>query len=158
MHEWRDSLLRGFLRAPVLLYRAGGGRLLGHRFLLLTHQGRRTGREHRTVLEVVLWRADVKEAVVLSGWGRRAQWYRNIRAGGAASVQIAGERFAVEARVLEPDEAAETLAAYERANWLVAPVVRRVLARLSRVPYDGSAEARLRLVDALPMVALRARR
>src|SRR5207248_4487384 len=39
----------------VALYSAHAGRLLGHRFLLLAHCGRRTGRVYRAVLEVVAW-------------------------------------------------------------------------------------------------------
>jgi hypothetical protein len=58
----------------VALYRVGAGPLLGHRFLLLAHRGRRTGRRYETVLEVVRWRAETSEAVVLAGLGRRAQW------------------------------------------------------------------------------------
>jgi deazaflavin-dependent oxidoreductase (nitroreductase family) len=148
---------RAVLRAPALLFGLGDGRLFGHRFLLLAHRGRRSGREYRTMLEVVRWRPEVDEAVVVSGWGRRAQWYRNVRAGGALEVRIGGERFVPAVRELEPDEAADALAGYERANRLIAPIVRRVLARLSGVPYDGSPESRRLVVEALPMLALRPR-
>ncbi|HWD43055.1 MAG TPA: hypothetical protein VHM23_04920 [Actinomycetota bacterium] len=46
-------IVRWLLRAPGLLYDRHAGWLLGHRFLRLTHLGRRSGRRHRTVLEVV---------------------------------------------------------------------------------------------------------
>jgi len=39
------------LRAPVLVFDAGADRLLGHRFLLLIHKGRRSGLRHYAVLE-----------------------------------------------------------------------------------------------------------
>jgi hypothetical protein len=73
--------LKWLLRAPVALYGVRGGWLLGHRFLLLAHRGRRSGRVHRTVLEVVSWSASTREAVVVSGFGHSAQWYRNVLAG-----------------------------------------------------------------------------
>jgi hypothetical protein len=50
---------RGALRyffAPVSLYRLHLGWLLGHRFLLLTHTGRRSGLRRQTVLEVMEYR------------------------------------------------------------------------------------------------------
>jgi hypothetical protein len=45
--------LRWVFRAPRRLYDVGWGGLLGHRFLLLRHTGRRTGRQHAVVLEVL---------------------------------------------------------------------------------------------------------
>ena len=126
------------LRAPSALYRVDAGWLLGHRFLCLTHRGRRTGRLHRTVLEVLAWRPATREAVVISGFGPRAQWYRNVLAGGAAEVEIGRECWLPRARVLEVDEAAEVLAGYERRNRVVSPIVRRVLSRLADLRYDGT--------------------
>lgn len=154
-----SPLLRRALALPAHLYRAGLGPLLGHRFLLLVHEGRRTGRRYETVVEVIRWDPATREAVVLSGWGRRASWFRNVEAGGLAEVRIGRERWARPAhRVLEQQEAAAVLAGYERRNRLGAPVVRRVLGRLSGMAYDGSPEARLEVVGALPVVAFTPRR
>jgi deazaflavin-dependent oxidoreductase (nitroreductase family) len=146
------------LRIPAALYRANLGWLLGHRFLLLAHRGRRTGTRYETVLEVLAWRAEEREAVVLSGFGEHASWYRNVMSGATAEVRIARTHFVAGARRLAPAEAAAVLADYERRNRLAAPVVRRVLTRLSGVRYDGSDAARDELVGVLPVVALRAER
>ena len=143
------------LRAPVVLYDVGAGPLFGHRFLLLTHRGRRSGRLFRTMLEVVSWDATEREAVVLSGLGKRSNWYLNILADGAEEIQISRSRFRPEMRVLDADQAARTLADYERRNRLVAPVVRALLSRLAGLRYDGSPEARRELVAVLPLVAFR---
>jgi deazaflavin-dependent oxidoreductase (nitroreductase family) len=150
-------LLRRLLRAPVRLYDAGAGRLLGHRFLLLVHRGRRSGRAYATVLEVLAWDRAGGEAVVLSGFGPRAQWLRNVVAAGRAEeIRIGRERWrGAPVRRLGTAEAAAALAGYERRNRLAAPVVRRVLSRLAGFPYDGSPAARERLVAALPAVAFR---
>jgi len=48
-----NPLLRALLRAPVHVYHWRLGCLFGHRFLLLTHIGRRTGKRFQTVLEVM---------------------------------------------------------------------------------------------------------
>jgi deazaflavin-dependent oxidoreductase (nitroreductase family) len=145
-------LLRRLLALPAGLYRAGAGWLLGHRFLLLTHRGRRSGRLYETVLEVVRWRSGSEEAVVMSGFGPRSQWYRNVLAGGAVEIQISRRRLRPSARVLPAEEAVAVLADYERRNRLIVPVVRRVLSRLAGFRYDGSEESRRRLVETLPLV------
>jgi hypothetical protein len=47
----------------------------------------------------------------------------------------------------------QVVAAYERRNRVARPVVRAVLSRLAGFRYDGSTEARDRLVEALPLLA-----
>src|SRR3954466_824316 len=101
---------RWVLRLPVALYSARAGWLLGHRFLLLEHRGRRTGRVYRTVLEVLSWDPVAREAVVMSGFGHKSQWYRNVLADGAAEVQIARLRFTATVRSVDADEAARLFA------------------------------------------------
>jgi deazaflavin-dependent oxidoreductase (nitroreductase family) len=145
-------ILSRALRLPVVLYDIGAGRLLGHRFLLLSHRGRRSGRLHRTMLEVVDWDPGRREAVVMSGFGPRSNWLLNVLAGGAVEVRIASLRFEPVLRSLGPEEAARALAGYERRNRVFAPLVRAVLSRLAGFTYDGSTEARRRLVGALPLV------
>jgi deazaflavin-dependent oxidoreductase (nitroreductase family) len=146
-------ILRRALRLPIGLYDIGAGRLLGHRFLLLTHRGRRTGRLDRTMLEVVRWDPERCEAIVMSGFGPNANWRLNVLAGGAAQMRIAGLRFEPLVRSLEPVEAVAAVADYERRNRLIRPIVRGVLSRLAGFHYDGSLEARDRLVEALPLLA-----
>ena len=65
-----------------------------------------------------------------------------------------GARFRPAARPLEAEEATRVLAGYEHRNRLLAPLVRGVLSRLAGFRYDGSAQARARLVTALPLLAL----
>jgi deazaflavin-dependent oxidoreductase (nitroreductase family) len=143
------------LRRPACLYDIGAGRLLGHRFLLLTHRGRRSGQLHRTMLEVVRWAPDKREATVMSGFGPRANWWLNVLAGGAVEVRIAELRFEPEARPLEKAEAMLALEGYERRNRIARPVARAALSRLAGFRYDGTPERRGRLVEALPLLALR---
>jgi deazaflavin-dependent oxidoreductase (nitroreductase family) len=143
------------LRAPIVLYGIGAGALLGRRFLLLTHRGRRSGRRYRTILEVVAWDAAAEEATVVSGFGPRASWYLNVLAGGAEEIRIARDRFRPEVRRVQGDEAVRVVAEYERRARFAKPLVRAVLSRLAGHPYDGSEEARRELVDELPLVAFR---
>jgi deazaflavin-dependent oxidoreductase (nitroreductase family) len=145
-------ILSRALRLPVGLYDMGAGRLLGHRFLLLTHRGRRTGRLYRTMLEVVRWDPDKGEATVMSGFGPHANWRLNVLAGGAVEVRIATLQFKPLVRSLEREEAAGAIADYERRNRLARPIVRSVFSRLADFRYDGSTETRHRLVEALPLL------
>ena len=142
---------RRMARLPGRLYDWNLGWLLGRRFLRLTHVGRRSGRRYRTVLEVVGEAGD--EVVVVAGFGRSSDWFRNIAALPPIEVAIGRDRFRPQARVLPDEEAAAVLADYERRHRLVAPVVRRVLGWLVGWEYDGSAAARNRLVQELPFVA-----
>lgn len=150
-----DPVLRWLLKAPAKLYDWRLGWLLGHRFLRLTHQGRRSGRTYRTMLEVVHRDHDSHELVVLAGLGRRADWYRNIQATAPVEVAIGRERFVPDFRTLPEGEAADRLAGYERAQPVLAPIVRLVLSRLVGWRYDGSPSARARLVAERPLVAFR---
>jgi len=146
----------GFLLGlPTYLYRAHLGFLLGHRFLLLVHEGRRSGRRHETPLEVVHYDKASREAIVAAGWGRKTQWLHNVEAGLAREVQIGRERWAPAFRILPPDEAAALLSEYERHSGMPKALVRAVLSRLLGWRYDGSLEARRRAAAQLPLIGLR---
>ena len=148
-------ILRPILRAPLAVHDHGGARLFGHRFLVLSHRGRKSGRTFRTMLEVVQWDPSLREAVVMSGFGPGSNWCLNVVAGGAEEIEVGGERFRPEVRRLEIDEAVRVMAGYEHRNRVAAPIVRFVLSRLVGFRYDGSEAARRKLVEALPLVAFR---
>lgn len=147
-----SPLVRRVARAPVALYRWRLGWLLGHRFMLLVHVGRRTGLERRTVLEVLRYDPETGQVVVMSGWGRASDWYRNIQARPAREVIVGSRSFVPVHRDLTEEEAVAVLAGYERRNRFAAPVVRQVLSRLAGWRYDGSDESRRRVVAELPLV------
>ena len=127
--------LRVAFRLPEHLYRHGLGRLLGHRFLRLTHRGRRSGTP-------VPHGPGGAAVVVVSGFGPRADWLRNVEAGGRVEVTVGRSTLPAAHRWFDVDDAEAVLADYERRNPLIAPVVRRVLSWLLGWPYDGSAKAR----------------
>ena len=147
-----SPILRLVLRAPRALYRRHLGWLLGRRFLLLDHVGRNSGSHHQTVLEVIHYDPSSGAAVVMSGWGTRSDWYRNIQAAGGAKITVGRETMSVNSRVLEDPEAVKVLVDYERRNRLITPIVRRVLSQLAEFKYDGTESSRLALVQQLPLV------
>ncbi|HEX4367090.1 MAG TPA: nitroreductase family deazaflavin-dependent oxidoreductase [Rhodopila sp.] len=153
-----NPLLRRLFRTPVWLYRWHCGPLLGHRFLLLTHIGRRSQLSRHTVLEVMVWRPDIPEAIVMSAFGRNADWLRNIEAHPGPRVNIGSSRFTADHRILDTAEAAAVMADYERRNRFAAPVIRLALSRMLGWRYRGSQADRARLAEQLPLVAFRARK
>jgi len=140
---------------PRHLYRHGWGWVLGHRFLQLTHTGRRSGRTYTTVLEVIRFDSASREATVLSGFGPGSDWLHNIQANGRGEVSIGRSSFPATYRVVPIEEAMAVFADYERRNRFAAPVVRLVLSRLLGWRYDGSESARRRAAEQLPSIAFR---
>ena len=69
------------------LYRWRLGWLFGHRFALLTHEGRRSGKTYRTALWVYRYQPGTGQVTVVSVWGD-SDWYRNIRTKPAALLQL----------------------------------------------------------------------
>nr|WP_285484347.1 nitroreductase family deazaflavin-dependent oxidoreductase [Amycolatopsis sp. NBRC 101858] len=128
---------------------------MGGRFLCLTHVGRKSGRQYRTVLEVTGTDRAPGEVFAIAGLGPAADWYRNIELVPAAEVIVGRRRFVPAQRVVGEGESVAVLAAYERRNRLALPVIRRVLSNLLGWRYDGSDAARLRLARQLPVVAFR---
>jgi deazaflavin-dependent oxidoreductase (nitroreductase family) len=106
-------------------------------------------------LEVVGVDPSGPDVFVLSGFGEKADWLRNVRAAGKAEVTISRTTFTATCHDVPPARAAAVLARYERRNRLVAPIIRAVLSRLLGRRYDSTPEARAWLVTQLPMVALR---
>jgi deazaflavin-dependent oxidoreductase (nitroreductase family) len=145
--------VRWLLRAPARLYDWNLGWLLGHRFVRLTHVGRRSGRRYHTMLEVIGTGSERNEVIVVAGLGSSADWYRNIQVHSAVEIAIGGTRFRPLWRVLDQSEAVTTLADYERRHRWASPVVWLVLSWLVGWTYDGSEDARRRLAAQLPLIA-----
>jgi deazaflavin-dependent oxidoreductase (nitroreductase family) len=145
--------LRSAFRLPIHLYHANLGWLLGRRFLMLTHTGRRTGKRHDTVLEIMAHRGS--EMIVMSAFGRNAHWLRNIQVNPDIHITTGSQSFAATFRILTQPEATAIMAEYEHRNRLAAPIIHAVLTRLLGWSYDGSAQARSRLAAQLPFIAFR---
>lgn len=147
------GLLKFGYNLPILLYRMRLGWLLGHRFLLLTHQGRTTGKVRQTVLEVVHYDLASHESAVLSAYGVRADWYQNTLAHPAHEVQTGFERYVPQQRLLDAAERLAALRIYQQHYRRAFQAVMRWLG----YPYDGT-EAGLRsLADIVVITAFRPR-
>jgi deazaflavin-dependent oxidoreductase (nitroreductase family) len=149
------GLARLAFRLPIWLYRLRLGRLLGERFLMLTHIGRKSGQPRQTVLEVVRHDRTTCDYSIASGWGDRADWFRNILVNPNVLVESGGQRWEAVAEQLPVARAADELCDYARRH----PYAVRALSRLMiGETLSTSAEDCRRLAERVPIVALRARR
>ncbi|GAA4922537.1 deazaflavin-dependent oxidoreductase (nitroreductase family) [Actinomycetospora succinea] len=150
----RRAFSRALVRAPVLVYRCGLGWVFGRRLVLLTHIGRRSGRPRHVALEVV-GRGEARDSyVVASGYGARAQWFRNVLAHPEVSYQVGRRRRDGWAYALPSAESGRRLAEYATRHPRAAAALMRMLDH----DVDGSPGAYERLgADAehgVPLVLL----
>ncbi|MCB1246250.1 MAG: nitroreductase family deazaflavin-dependent oxidoreductase [Acidimicrobiia bacterium] len=143
------GLWKHILHAPTWLYRARLGFLLGKRFVMIEHRGRKSDRRYRTVIEVA-GRGDVGDSyIVTSGTGPRADWYQNIRAGKLDAVWVGSQRHSsVGVSFLDSPDAAAVFKAYESAH----PKTAEKLMASMGVTYDGTDDGRVDMMDKIPMV------
>ena len=139
--------VRWLVRAPVWLYRARLGILFGDRLLMLEHLGRRSGRRRYVVLEVVD-HPTADRWIVVSGFGDRAQWFRNLRANPQVRVFLRSRQpRPATASPLDRSAAEATLTRYAAAHPGAWRTLRPVLERTLGAPITEAATP-------LPLIAL----
>lgn len=106
------GLLRIGFRAPVYVYRAGLGWLFGKRFVLINHIGRKSGRPHQAVVEVVERDSQTGDVLVVAGYGEQTQWYQNLKARPETTIQIGSRKIPVMAEFITPDDGQAIMVRY----------------------------------------------
>lgn len=111
------GILRTILRLPLLLHRLGWGALLAPApLMILTTRGRITGLPRPVVLE---YRRHGSKLYVVSGWGTRPQWYRNLQQDASVTVQLGTKARAARAsQVRDSAEALRALYMFQRTSGL----------------------------------------
>lgn len=142
--------LRFGLRLPIWLYRARLGWLLGDRFLMLTHTGRKSGLERHTVIEVVQHNKDTDTYYVVSGWGEKSDWYQNIRKAPSVTIQTGGRKFKSIAEIIPVENAIEIVQTYAREHPMAFNELSGLF--LGERMKPGS-DAPQRIAEKMPMVA-----
>jgi len=138
-------------RLPIGLYRLGLGFLLGERFLLLNHTGRKSGKVRQAVLEVMGKETEPQAYIVGSGFGERAHWFRNVMHTPDVVIQVGRRRYCARAERLPYEQALARFQQYAREH----PLALRELTRLLNYPFDGSEAALDALARAVPVVRFR---
>jgi deazaflavin-dependent oxidoreductase (nitroreductase family) len=144
--------LRFGLRLPIWLYRVHLGWLLGDRFLMLTHTGRKSGLDRRTVIEIVQHNQDTDTYYVVSGWGDKSDWYQNIRKNPSVTIHTGRRQFKSTAEFIPAEKAVGIVQTYAREH----PTAFNELSGLflgERM--EPGSNAPQHLAEKMPMVAFR---
>jgi deazaflavin-dependent oxidoreductase (nitroreductase family) len=145
----RGLLLLAF-RLPVWVYRLHLGWLLGDRFLLLTHLGRKSGIPHQTVLEVIGHDKSTDAYFVIAAFGERSDWLLNILQHPEVTITIRGRQRTVQARQVPEGDGAQILLDYANRH----PIAfREISVLLTGRSMDPSKENCGQLIQSRPVVA-----
>jgi len=116
--------LRAIYRMPLAVYRlgfAGSERWLGMHWLLITTTGRRSGRPHRVLVDLLGHDPARGRYFIQAAYGRRADWVRNIEVHPVFEAQVGRERFRARMEEAERQEAERVMLDYVRAHPLYSP-------------------------------------
>lgn len=80
----QGRVLRALMRSPLLAWRMGLEKILGHVFVLITTTGRKTGLPRRAVTEYMTHQGKL---IVPCAYGPKSDWYRNLMADPRVTVQ-----------------------------------------------------------------------
>ncbi|MFQ5859416.1 MAG: nitroreductase family deazaflavin-dependent oxidoreductase [Anaerolineae bacterium] len=145
------GLSRMLYRLPIWLYRLRLGRLLGERFLLLNHIGRKSGLSRQAVLEVIRHDRVSDTYFVASGWGEKADWFRNIQKTPEVVIDVGRRHLGAVAERLRQEQTERELLDYAQRH----PTAFRALARLIGYRVTDSEEDVRALARQIPILALR---
>lgn len=137
-------------RVPIFLYRIGLGGLLGKRFILLNHVGRKSGSIRRAVLEVVRYDPGLNEFVIASGFGERSQWYKNLMLHPQIQIQTGWDQHCVMATRIPPVKAELEMIDYGHRN----PKAASMVAGLIGYTHSGSDDDLRDLSKIVPLLKL----
>ncbi len=144
------SLLLPLFKLPLVLYRLRLGWVVGHRFMQLTHVGRRSGKIRKTVLAVLCFDRQTKEIMAVSAWNA-SEWYKNIQAAPALKVETGLTHYAPDQRDLSSEEIAHLFVVFRQEH----PIFSRMVCRIPGWKWDSSYEEFLILAQTLNGVAFR---
>jgi deazaflavin-dependent oxidoreductase (nitroreductase family) len=122
-----SGLTRLLAKLPLVFYQLGLGWLLGTRFVQITHRGRKSGLLHRTVVEVLRYEPHTKEVIVVSGWGGKTDWYRNIQQEPAQEIRTGRIAYQPTQQLLTPEETATEVQSVFRRHPLEARLLGPIL-------------------------------
>lgn len=120
------GFIKTFVRLPMLLPQIGLGMLLRPmRLMALTTEGRKSGLARHTILE---YRRHGSKIYVISGWGNRPHWVKNIQKTPAVTLQFGQKELAANASIVTDNaEALRALYMFHRTG----PLYEAVLANMS---------------------------
>jgi deazaflavin-dependent oxidoreductase (nitroreductase family) len=127
-------LLAAINQIPTWIFRLHLSRVFGERFAMITHRGRKSGEPRTVIVETADGSVAEGRLVYIVAFGSRAQWYKNLKAAPAISIEIAGRVYSEPRhQILSPEETERAIASY----WARYPRLARLLARNGVFFYPG---------------------
>jgi deazaflavin-dependent oxidoreductase (nitroreductase family) len=121
------NIVRSLLRLPIWLYRAGLGSIVNlMHIMVLTTEGRKSGLPRHTAIE---YRTHGSKIYVVSAWGDRPDWYRNLSVNPVVSLRRGTRQLSARAHVV--NDASEALRVLNLFRKTAPAVYDAVLTRLS---------------------------
>lgn len=118
------GLLRWFFRMPVWMFRFGFGGFMPW-WIMLTTVGRKSGRPHRAVVDIV--QRNGEAVYVVAAYGRGADWVRNLEANPSLKAQTGWRQFDAKSVFLsEADTSTFLLDFYRRRPTYSRSVMRAI--------------------------------
>lgn len=151
------ALRRWLFRVPLLFHRAGVRgveRLLGIDWIVLTTTGRRSGRPHVVMLDVVGHCPAGDVYYVQPADGRRADWVRNVAVNPIVTAEVGGRRFPARVDDVTGVEGAEVVLHFIRTHPRYARVIVWFVRYVDRV--DVPDDVLRRALATTPVFAVRA--
>jgi deazaflavin-dependent oxidoreductase (nitroreductase family) len=123
--------------------------------VLLKHIGRKSGEVRKTVVEVVEHDKATDTYFIVSGWGYKANWYRNLQATPDIEIKVGRRTLQVTAETIPANEGVNVLLSYREKY----PLAARELSQLMGLDIFKTTPAELENIiqESLPVVALRPR-
>jgi deazaflavin-dependent oxidoreductase (nitroreductase family) len=127
-------LLWAINRIPTWMFQLGLGRLLGNRFAMIVHKGRKTGNHNTVIVETASGDPDTGRVVFVSAYGKKAQWYLNLAKAPAISFPMKGRTWlSPRHEFLGPEETEKAVASYFEHY----PGIANFLAKRGFYPWPG---------------------
>ena len=145
------GLLRLGFRLPIWLYRLNLGWILGERFLLLTHTGRKSGLVRQTVIEVVRHDKETNVYLVASGFGHKSDWFLNIEQNPNVTITVKQRTLPARARLLSESDSAKELLDYAKRHPIA---VRELSSILTGKSLEATEESCREFAKSAPIIAL----
>lgn len=111
--------------------------MMPKRFLFLTHIGRKSNEPRYVVVEVADYDAVNDIYYIVSGYGEKANWYRNIVKTPAVKIQVGRRKLRVVAQPLSAIQSGEKMVEYAAKY----PKLAQGLMRFLKIETDGSAQS-----------------
>jgi deazaflavin-dependent oxidoreductase (nitroreductase family) len=133
--------LKFFFKIPVYVARmgfAGWERLIGVEWMLLTTVGRKSGKKRYSMVDVLVHDKGTDTYFIEVGFGKRSDWYRNIKASPVFNAQVGRRKFCATAEELPMERTADVMVDFVRRR----PEYARSVMKLVGITFTTEEELR----------------